>query len=55
MNKSVKKHMEVSIEMVKEREWSYVHPHLTASCHVRSTRPNKEMHVLADNSNYINV
>ncbi|KAK0150561.1 hypothetical protein N1851_008338 [Merluccius polli] len=28
VNKPVKKHMEVSIEMVKDRQWSYVRPHL---------------------------
>ncbi|XP_059929411.1 protein FAM161A-like [Gadus macrocephalus] len=53
VNKSVKKHMEVSIEMVKEREWSHVHPHLGASCDVHTTLgPDEEMHILADKSVY---
>ena len=53
MNKSVKKHMEVSIEMVKERERSYVNSHLTASCDVHTTLgSDEEMHIMADKSVY---
>lgn len=55
-SKPVKKQIELSIEMVKEREWSYIGPLKATACNICSPlQPGGLEPLLSDKSDYISV
>lgn len=55
-SKPVKKHIELSIEMVQDREWSYADPPKTTTCSVCSTQqPAGPDPLLNNKSDYVSV
>ncbi|XP_067466813.1 protein FAM161A-like [Thunnus thynnus] len=55
-SKPVKKQIELSIEMVKEREWSYIDPLKATACNLCSpVQPGDQEPLLTNKSDYISV